>query len=125
MTDGTKRKPPAAPKGTAAAGRGVWSAVLEDWELEPHELALLTEITRTVDMLDQLAGIVATDGPIIESNTGPRAHPALVEARQLRITLARLYAALRLPDGEQGHEGQGRRQRRVGARGVYQLRSAS
>ena len=43
-----------------------------------------------------------------------------VEARQLRISLARLVGALRLPAGDEDDQPAGRRpQRRGGARGVY------
>jgi hypothetical protein len=41
----------------------------------------------------------------------------LVEARQQRIALARLLAALRLPSGEEGEQDR-RPQRRMGVRGV-------
>lgn len=113
-------KLPAVPAGTGPSGRKLWRAVVGDWHLEEHELVLLREAVRTVDLLDALAAIVATDGPVIVAKSGPRAHPALVEARQLKIALARLLAALRLPDGADGDESAGRRaQRRVGARGVY------
>ncbi len=74
---------------------------------------------RTVDLLDRLDGLGRRDGPVIDNPQGQRAHPAAVEERQQRIALARLLAALRLPDGEAGDETRGRRQRRVGARGVY------
>jgi hypothetical protein len=124
----TKAKIPNAPSGTGPGGRRLWRDVLGSYELDEHEMALLVEATRTVDDLDGLAAIVKAEGRIVTSKAGPRAHPALVEARQLRIALARLLAALRLPDGEQGDESQGRRtQRRVGARGVYRtgLRSVS
>lgn len=116
---------PAPPEGTKAPGEALWTSVLEDWDLEEHELALLREAVRTVDMLDDLAVLVAAQGPIVDGKSGPKAHPALVEARQLRIALARLLAALRLPDGAEGEESAGRRQRRVGARGVYSLRPVS
>jgi phage terminase small subunit len=111
-----------------AAGRRLWRSILREYVLEEHELALLREMTRTVDQLDDLAAVVAKDGLMVR---GPRlterVHPAVVEARQLRIALARLAAALRLPAGDEGSEdakvGTRRPQRRVGARGVYQLRS--
>lgn len=119
-------RPPAPPKGTGTSGKKLWKAVHDDWQLEPHEVTLLTEACRTVDALDELQKSVDSEGAIVPDRFGsPRAHPALVEARQLRIALARLLAALRLPDGEEGDEGAGRRQRRVGARGTYSLRSAS
>jgi hypothetical protein len=52
------------------------------------------------------------------------AHPAVVEARQQRLALARLLAALRLPAGAEDDLAAGRRpQRRVGVRGFYGPRS--
>lgn len=118
-------QPPKAPKGTGPSGKKLWTAVLEKWVLDAHEMQLLVESCRTVDALDDLQTAVDADGVIVEDRFGAeRAHPALVEARQLRVTLARLLAALRLPDGAEGDESAGRRsQRRVGARGVYGVAS--
>jgi hypothetical protein len=109
--------------GTKPAGKSLWSAVLAEDVLEDHELALLREIVRTVDVLDELAGVVAEEGAVLRAPDGSRrVHPALVEARQSRIALARLQAALRLPAGEEGDQAEGRRpQRRAGARGVYSV----
>ena len=112
---------PRTPDGLRAPGLRLWRSVVDVWSLDEHELAMLVEAVRTVDLLDRL---VRKDGPIIPTPQGPRAHPAAVEARQQRIALARLLAALRLPDGEEGDESQNRRQRRVGARGVYGIRGA-
>ncbi len=109
---------PRSPKGAGEAGVALWDAVLEEYELEQHELLLLREAVRTVDTLDVLEARVAADGPLLGSSQGERAHPALVEARQQRIALARLLAALRLPAGEE-ESGDRRPQRRVGVRGVY------
>ena len=116
---------PKPPSGTRASGRRLWASIVAVYELEEHELALLREAVRTVDTLDRLAAVVRADGGMIDTPTGVKVHPGLVEARQLRIALARLLAALRLPDAEVGTESQGRRQRRAGARGVYQLKSIS
>lgn len=102
----------------------MWRSVVGDYDLDEHELALLREAARTVDDLDRLAELVERDGMMVATKAGPRMHPGVVEARQLRIALARLLAALRLPDGEEGDESAGRRaQRRVGFRGPYGLRS--
>jgi hypothetical protein len=95
--------------------------VVNEWLLDAHELVLLREAVRTVDMLDELDAVVRRDGPVVDGQRGKRAHPALVEARQLKFALARLFAALRLPDGVPGDESRGRRQRRVGARGTYKV----
>jgi len=114
---------PTPPKGSGPAGRRLWRAVVDEWDFEEWELALLREAVRTVDTLDQLAAIVSEAGLLVQGHDGPRVHPALVEQRQLKIALARILAALRLPDGEEGDESSGRRQRRAGARGVYKLKA--
>ncbi len=108
------------PAGTRAAGRRLWGSVLEVYDLDEHERTLLREAVRTVDLLDQLDAEVRADGVMVESPQGRKAHPAAVEARQQRIALARLLAALRLLAGEESEQGRDRRpQRRTGVRGVY------
>ena len=106
------------PTGTGDAGAKLWREVLDAYELEQHELLLLREAVRTIDTLDLLEKRVADDGPLLGSSQGERAHPALVEARQQRIALARLLAALQLPAGEE-EAGDRWPQRRMGVRGVY------
>ncbi len=113
------------PAGLRGPGRRLWSSVIGDFELDEHERALLLEACRTVDQLDLLDAAVLRDGPVVASPQGERAHPALVEARAQRITLARLVAVLRLPAGTEDDQAEGRRTpRRVGARGVYGIRGA-
>ena len=113
---------PSPPKGAGPSGRALWRDVLSKYDLEQHETALLTEACRTVDQLDELAAAVARDGALLG---GAKVHPGLVEARQLRIALARLLGALRLPAGDEDDQAAGRRpQRRVGARGVYAVGGA-
>ncbi len=122
----TEEKRPNPPSGTRAAGRRLWVSVLAGYELEEHEMALLVEAVRTVDLLADLDAAVRKEGAIVESPQGRKANPAAVEARQQRIALARLLAALRLPAGEEGDQAEGRRpQRRVGVRGVHAIRGAS
>jgi hypothetical protein len=117
----TAKRKPAVPKGTGASGTRLWRAVIDTYVLDQWELALLREAVRTVDLLDELDAVVKRDGPVVPGQRGDKAHPALVEARQLKIALARLLAALRLPDGVAGDESRGRRQRRAGARGTYRI----
>jgi hypothetical protein len=113
------------PAGLRGPGRRLWSSIVDAFELDEHERALLLEACRTVDQLDLLDAAVRRDGPIVASPQGDRAHPALVEARQQKIALARLLAVLRLPAGAEDDQAPGRRpQRRVGARGAYGIRGA-
>src|SRR3954462_6177142 len=70
----TKPKPP---RGAQRAGKALWDAVLDEYELKEPELLLLREAVRTVDTLDALEARVAADGPLLGSSQGERAHPAL------------------------------------------------
>ena len=100
--------------------------MIDDYELEEHETALLVEAVRSVDLLDLLDARVRDEGPIVASPQGPKANPAAVEARQQRIALARLLAALRLPSGDEGdQQASARPQRRSGVRGVYGIRGSA
>lgn len=114
-------KPPPAPSGLRRSGRALWRAVLGAFELDEHERAMLLQACRTVDSLDDLQAALDDEGVISATPQGPRAHPALVEARQQRITLARLLTALQLPAGEETTTSR----TRPGARGVYSIRGAS
>jgi hypothetical protein len=116
-----KREVPGPPKGTGPSGTALWRDVLTKYELEEHELALLREMLRTVDLLDKLAAITAREGLMVKGAWGSKPHPAVVEARQARIALARLTAALRLPAGDTNDQVKGRRPQRRSLRGVYAL----
>lgn len=117
----TSRKP-SAPRGSGAAGKRLWSSIVDEFELDEHELSILVQAARTVDVLESLDAQVRREGPIVSSSQGDRANPALVEARQQRITLARLLTVLRLPNGDEGEQKDSRPQRRGGARGTYGIR---
>ena len=111
--------PPRPPKGTGPAGKRLWSSVVNSFELDGHELTLLVEAVRCLDALDRLEAVVRAEGDVIVDRFDqPRAHPAAIEARQLRVVYAKMLAALRVPDGVAGDESAGRRkQRSVGVRG--------
>ncbi len=117
---------PKPPSGTKAAGRRLWSSIVEAYELDEHELVMLRQAIRTVDLLDALQAEVDAAGVVVASPQGERTHPAVVELRQQRIALARMLAALRLPQGAEGDQQQGARPQRRGAtRGVYGIRGSA
>lgn len=101
-----------------AGGHRLWAEVTSRFELDEHELALLLQAARTVDVLDDLAGVVASSGPMTAEGD---VHPAIIESRQQRLTLARLIASLRLPE----EAVEGRPQRRGAARGAYGVRGVA
>lgn len=109
------------PAGLKPGGRKLWRSITADYELGEHELSILLEASRTVDALEALEKIVREDGVTNVSPQGVRAHPALVEARQQRVTLAKLVASLRIPMDEE--HGAGRLpQQRSGVRAVSSIR---
>jgi hypothetical protein len=89
--------PPPAPAGLRDAGAALWENAVRDVEFEDHFLRLLGEAAKTLDTLQALQAVLDAESPIIESPQGRKAHPALAELRQGRITLARLLAALKIP----------------------------
>jgi phage terminase small subunit len=113
---------PRPPKGSGPAGRRLWRAVQRDFELGEHESALLTAMCRQVDRLAELEELIAAEGLMVSGHGTVKMHPAVVEARQTAIAVARISACLRLPAGEEDEGGQ---QRRAGARGVYMVGPAA
>lgn len=87
------------PRGLRAAGKRLWEAVTSTFDLDPPEAALLEEACRTRDLLADLRAEIAQNPAVIDSNQGVRVHPAIVEARQQRLILAKLLTGLGLPRG--------------------------
>lgn len=109
-------KAPGAPTGRSSA---LYDAVTDEYELSRHELALLDELVGTLDLIDDLAAVLAAEGLMSDSSQGRRVHPAAAELRQQRIVAARLLAALRIPVDEDGMPDGGRRLQRRPVRGFY------
>lgn len=114
-------KAPAPPAELRTSGRALWRAVLADYDLDAHERTILREACRTADALDGLQELLDTEGLMGQTSQGPRVHPALVEARQQRMTFARLVAALAIPASDQDD----RRHASGAPRGVYQIGAVS
>lgn len=94
---------PEPPKALGGAGKRLWRAILRDlapgWELDARELHLLRRACRCADELDKLEAVVDRDGTTVEGSRGQTTvHPALSEARQLRLVQARLLGQLELAD---------------------------
>ena len=114
-------KPPAAPAGTGPAGRRLWRAVVEEFDVAGRYLELLRALVQVADNVHDLDALVAAEGLVVASPQGPKAHPALVEGRAQRALLARLIGALDLPDDEDRADGR----RRGKPRKPYMLRPVS
>jgi hypothetical protein len=112
---------PRAPKGAGPSGQRAWRAILGEFELDEHERALVTALVRQIDRLDELEELIEVEGLMVSGHGTVKMHPAVVEARQSAIAVARISAALRLPSGEQDGQDVPGWQRRTGARGVYSI----
>lgn len=85
------------PAKLGSAGRGLWRAVLDEFDLSSAELVLLEAACRQADDVATLEAGLA-DGFVVAGSKGqPRLSAAVTEARQGRLALARLVAELRLP----------------------------
>jgi hypothetical protein len=81
-----------------AAGQKLFTEVTGAFQLDAHELELLTQAAHTCDAMAELQRQVDKDGVLVKKDfEGPlRAHPALVELRAQRAVYARLVSALRV-----------------------------
>lgn len=121
MTDARKT---ATPSGLAASGRRLWRG--RDRLLRPRRPR--GAAAHRGSPRRRPSGPARRRGswqPVTSTNAKGDliAHPAMVEARQQAIVLARLVASLRLPSGETA-DGLVRSQRRGAARGSYGIRGA-
>lgn len=94
------------PSGLAKRGRALWRALHASIEYEDHEELLVLETCRTVDMIDELAAVIAGEGVTSTGSTGQKVvHPAVPELRQQQAALTRLVTALNLSDVLDGQSG--------------------
>ncbi len=96
--------PHRAPDDLGDAGRELWQSIVDDLgadlELEPRELAILAAAGRQADVVARLEQIADADGETVPAPGGTvKLHPAVSEARQGRVALARLLGELKLPSG--------------------------
>jgi hypothetical protein len=94
---------PTPPTTLREPGEALWAAVLGDlddgWELDARELHLLQRACRCADELEALERAVDRDGETISGSRGQTVvHPALSEARQLRLVQLRLLSSIEIAD---------------------------
>ena len=72
----------------------LWRQVHEQYELDPVEATLLTELCRTVDRIDAIEAELADQPLMVEGSTGqPRVHPLLAASREHQKLADRLAAS--------------------------------
>jgi Phage terminase, small subunit len=103
----TDKTPPKPPEGLRSAGKSLWKAILADlgqgWRLDARELHFLERSCRIEDELRELERVIDADGLTTAGSRGQTTiHPALAEARQLRLVQQRLLGSIELCDPAQG-----------------------
>jgi hypothetical protein len=86
--------------GTGAAGVALEAAILADFALEPHELAILRLAAHAADRAAEARACVAADGLTVSGRFGVKAHPALAIARDAEAQMLRCLRALNLQAGD-------------------------
>lgn len=91
-----------APPALGPAGRVLFDAVCERYELRPDELRILRDAAHEADIVDQLQGAIV-DAPLIARGSmgQPVVNPLIPELRQHRATLAALLRTLKLPTDDE------------------------
>ena len=89
------------------AGQRLWTSIVDDvgegWRLDAREVHLLERACRVEDELRELERVIDDDGLMSTGSAGqPTIHPALAEARQLRLVQQRLLGGIELCDPSQG-----------------------
>lgn len=98
---------PKAPAGLAARGKRLWTSTVDTFVLRDDELVILTQLCRTVDLLDRLEVEVRKVPLTITGSKGQeRLHPVLAEVRAQRLAAADLCRRLGLDDvADSGDDG--------------------
>ena len=90
-----------------AESRGTRGAALrkkltDEYDWQAHELELVEEVCRTLDVIDELAAIVRGGVTSTGSMGQPVVHPAVAELRQQQAGLAKLLTMLNIPPLDEG-----------------------
>lgn len=72
---------PKAPKHLSIEARAFWDAVVSDYELEPHHLAILERACEQLDRLREAQAAIVEHGSLIEGRFGLKPNPAVAMHR--------------------------------------------
>lgn len=97
------------PEGLGPQGLCLWEEISEAFELRVDELRILSDACREVDLIERMHTELQTAPLVVKGSMGQDvASPLVQELRQHRSLVARLLAALKLPDDEHQEEHDGR-----------------
>lgn len=91
---------PRAPVGLGIEGRRLWKSVLQDFDLEPWQLAILRTACESADRVAEAREAVKRDGACVAGRFGPKVHPMLAVERDSRTALLRALRELSLDSSQ-------------------------
>lgn len=97
------------------AGNQFYAVMTEQLDFSQSELVQLSQICRTIDVIEELDADIERNG-VMRAN---KPNPAVIERRQQAIALMRMINALNLPTEDADSEP--KRYIRTGTRGPYRL----
>jgi len=96
----TSSEPPKAPRGLKTAGKRFWRAAVEEYDLTPQQLELLTQAAELLDRAGQAAAELRRAGLTFEDRFGQvRTHPAVEVERLSRLAFVRICKVIGLHQG--------------------------
>ena len=87
---------PTIPKHLRGAGIRLWRDVLRDFELAPHDLAVLQVACEAADRTAEARAVLDRDGTVCDGRYGPRARPEVAIERDSRTAMLRALRELGL-----------------------------
>jgi P27 family predicted phage terminase small subunit len=88
---------PPAPTHLSEAMRQWWTAVVTDYDLDPHHLLLLQSAAEAWDRMTMARDVLTDEGLMVETaDGGKKQHPAVNVERDSRLAFARLLRELDL-----------------------------
>jgi hypothetical protein len=90
--------PPKPPAGLAARGKRLWAEVIDVYQLDPAELAVLEQLARTLDELARLNAAAAKAPVTVSGSRGQETvNPLFDQVLRHRKTVETLARSLALP----------------------------
>src|SRR5688572_6536310 len=79
-----------APKHLSAASKRWFNEIASGFVLESHHLRLLQLAAEAFDRSQEARALLARDGIVVNTENGPKTHPAVAVERDSRLAFARL-----------------------------------
>lgn len=81
---------PSPPRPLGEHGRSLWDRVQVEYAIrDAGGVEILAQIAAAVDLAEQLAEVIRTEGPMLQTRTTRRTHPAVRELTQVRALIMR------------------------------------